>query len=60
MLRHRPLAVVVLLALAPADGMAKPTKLDSREYKMMLDEGRFAGAAPEQTVAKFWEKYDAK
>jgi hypothetical protein len=45
------LAAAILLL--PVSGVAGGIKLDSREYKLMLDPTKFAGAEPRQAVDQF-------
>jgi hypothetical protein len=50
----RGVAIGVLAALIqPAAAAAGGIELDSREYKLMLEPGRFAGGAPKSAVDRF-------
>jgi hypothetical protein len=48
-----PAVVALAVLIQPAAAAAKSIELDSREYKLMLQPERFAGAAPQQAVRRF-------
>jgi hypothetical protein len=49
-----PLGVAMLASAGvAADGI----KVDSREYKLMLDPARFSGGQPTQDVDRFWDQH---
>jgi hypothetical protein len=48
-----PVVVALAVLIQPAPAAAKGIELDSREYKLMLEPGRFAGGAPEQAIGRF-------
>jgi hypothetical protein len=49
------ISIVALVLLTASNVAGKGVKLDSREYKLMLDPGKFAGTQSAETINKFWE-----
>jgi hypothetical protein len=57
-LRHCVIALCLTAALAEsADARAEGLKLDSREYKLMLEPAKFQGKPLKKAVDEFWEKH---